>query len=195
MRKLFMLFCFVGALFLRMDAANLESVNLGLISQLVELKYVSEAYSARISADSAKTRVQKDSSLINYNEVRVHLDRIIYQLIADMRERNSVKTYKLLNKFYGSHGFSETDGAGIFINSYVLAFRELYTIYRKNILPDLLKPAKDLITPATILSIVDTGWTVLKGVREREGKKVDGITEILNNLRLNPPPELSKSKK
>ena len=195
MRKLFILFCFVGALFLRMDAADREPVNLGLISQLVELKYVSEGYLARISTDSARTRVQKDIALINYNEVRVHLDRIIYQIIADMRERNSLKTYKLLNKFYASHGFSEIDGAGVFINSYVLAFKELNTIYRKNILPDLLKPAKDLITPATILSIVDTGWTVLKGIREREGKKVDGITEILNNLRLNPPPELSKSKK
>ncbi len=195
MKKLIFLFCFTTALSAKTYAANEDLVNLGLVSQLVELKYVSEASSAKIITDTARTKQQKDSALANYNEVRIRIDRIIYQMIADMRERNSVKIYMRLNKYYSTHSLSETEGSKENIKSYVLAFRELYSTYKRNINRDESKLLKELITPAIVLSIVDTGWTILKGVKERQGKKVDGISEMLDNLRLNPPPDLAKAKK
>ncbi len=195
MKKLLFFFCFTAALSANTYALSEDLVNLGLVSQLVEMKYFSEAWSARIVTDTSRTKQQKDSALVNYNEVRIRIDRIIYQMIADMRERNSIKTYKNLNNYYTTHRFSESEDVKENIKSYVLAFKELHSTYKKNINPDKSKFITELITPAVVLSIVGTGWTILKGVNERQGKKVDGIAEMLDNLRLNPPPDLAKAKK
>jgi len=42
--------------------------------------------------------------------------------------------------------------------------------------------------------IIDTGWTIIKNIRDMSGKKVDGVIELLNNLRLNSPQEVAKGK-
>ena len=195
MKKSLFFLCLLGTLTYRSFGAGSEPVNLGLVSQLVELKYVTEGYLFIISGDTAKTRMQKDSALINYNDVRIQADRIIYQLTAEMLENNSVKIYARLNKYYAKHRFSETGGADGTIMPYVLAFKDLCNSYKTNILPGKERIKADLISAATMLSVVNTSWTILKGVREQHGKKVDGIIEILNNLRLNAPTELSKGKK
>jgi len=82
----------------------------------------------------------------------------------------------------------------VFIESYVLAFKDLHIIYKKFVYPDQPGVTKGLITPAIVLSIIDTGWTITKNIKDMRGKKVDGIIELLNNLRLNSPQELLKTR-
>ena len=195
MKKSLFFLCLLGTLTIRSYGAGSEPVNLGLVSQLVELKYFTEAYMSKIVTDTTKTRLQKDSALINYNDVRIQADRIIYQLTADMIENNSVKIYTGLNKYYTKHPFSENVDVHENILRYVLAFKDLDDCFKKNINPDIQRLRADLISAATILSVVNTSWTILKGVREQRGKKVDGLIELLNNLRLNSPAELLKGKK
>ena len=195
MKKRLVLFCLVGALCLKSNAAAPDLVNLGLVSQLVEIKYVSEAWLSRVVADTAKTKCPKDSALVFYNDVRIQLDRIIYQMTADMVERNSVKIYRQLNRYYTKHPLSETNGAGGAVLPYVLALSDLHNSFKTTINPDRGAFRTEFLSAATMLSIVNTGWTVLKGIKEQRGKKVDGIVEILNNLRLNAPGDLLKGKK
>ena len=194
MKKLFCLLYLTGAWLFNTFAAGSELVSLGLVSRLVEVKYHSEASLTRIIGDAATPKLIKDSAIANYNEIRVRIDRIIYQLSADMRGRNSVKTYKKLNKYYQTHDLGEAEGEKGRIKPYVLAFKELYLAYQKQVNPDQTRVTKGLITPAILLSIVNTGWTIAKNIRDMRGKKVDGIIELLNNLRLNAPQELAKGK-
>ena len=51
-----------------------------------------------------------------------------------------------------------------------------------------------MITAAALVPIIDTGWTIIKNIRDMSGKKVDGVIELLNNLRLNSPQEVAKNK-
>jgi len=194
MKKLLTIFYLSGVLAINSYAAGSELINLGLVSQLVEIKYNSEAYFSKISTDAACTKLKKDSALANYNGIRVRIDRIIYQLSADMRLSNSVKTYKKLNKYFKAHDLGEAEGEKRFIEPYVLACKDLYLSYKKQVNPDQTGLTKGLITPAIVLSIIDTGWTITKNIRDMQGKKVDGVIELLNNLRLNSPAELVKIK-
>jgi len=186
-------FCFLAAaLCVNSFAAGSSLINLGLISQLVEIKYNSEACFSKITTDPASPKLRKDSALANYNEIRVRVDRIIYQISADMRWNNSVKTYKRLNKYYKIHALGEL-GTGV-IEPYILAIQDLDFIYRKYLNAVQLGGTKGIITTAAVLSVLDTGWTITKNIKDMQGKKVDGIIELLNNLRLNAPAELVKLK-
>ena len=195
MKKLLVVCCLVGVLSLKSNAAAPSLVNLGLVSQLVEVKYISEAWLSRVVSDTARAKVPRDSALIYYNDVRIQLDRIIFQLTADMVERNSVKVYHRLNTYFTDHRFSESEDAPRSVLLYVLALKDLQKSFKSNINPDKHDLRSELLSAATILSIVNTGWTVLKGIKEQRGKKVDGIVELLNNLRLNAAGDLSKIKK
>ena len=195
MKKLLVVCCLVGVLCLKSNAAAPNLVNLGLVSQLVEVKYISEAWLAKVVSDTARAKVPRDSALMYYNDIRIQLDRIICQLTADMVEHNSVRIYRRLNTFYSRHRFSDTSGAAQSVLPYILAFNDLQNSFKSAINPDKSEQRFELLTSATILSIVNTGWTVLKGIKEQRGKKVDGIVELLNNLRLNAAGDLSKIKK
>ena len=194
MKKVLCFLCFTGAIVLNSRAADNGLVNLGLVSQLVEIKYHSEASFSKIATDPAAAKQKKDSALVNYNEVRVRIDRIIYQLSADMRWRNSVRIYKKLSNYYKTHEFGDAETGNRIIQSYILAFKELYLTCQKQRSPEQTGVTKGLITPAVGLSIVDTGWTIAKNIKDMRGKKVDGIIELLNNLRLSAPQELAKAK-
>ncbi len=195
MKKFFVtLFVFV-LLSLQTTGKEKEIINLGLVSQLVEIKYVSEIFSSKIVADTSMTKLQKETALANYNEERMQSDRIICQLTADMIENNSIRIYRRLNKFYSNHTLSETKDAESYILKYVTAINDLYNCYITNIKPDKEKLKIELITAATVISAANLSWTIIKGINDKQGKKVDGVIEVLNNLRLNAPPEILKVKK
>ena len=165
-------------------------VNLGMVSQLVEIKYHSEAFLSGVLGDAATPKSQKDTAIARYNEIRVQLDRIIYQLCADMRMGNSVRSYNRLNRYYRLHEMGEGEGTG----PYILAFKDLYLTYRRSVYREQQGDTKGMITAAALVPIIDTGWTIIKNIRDMSGKKVDGVIELLNNLRLNSPQEVAKGK-
>ena len=195
MKKFFAILFVFALLSLGVAGKEKELINLGLVSQLVEIKYVSEIFSSKIIADTSMTKLQKENALANYNEERMQTDRIICQLTADMIENNSIRIYRRLNKFYSNHTLSETADAEPIILKYVVAFNDLYNCYITNIKPDKEKLKIELITAATVISAANLGWTIIKGINDKQGKKVDGVIEVLDNLRLNPPPESVKGKK
>lgn len=192
MKKLFSVILFFAAFSSNIFAADKELPNLGIISQLLEIKYGSEAYLSSILQDKLKTEAEKLTALKNYNAVRIQMDRIIYQLAADMRTKNSIKTYKRLNKYYKTHKLSESANVKKRYKPYVLAIANVHKTYKEKINPDVGGQEKPFIEIESVLAIAELGWTVIKGINEMGAQKVDGIVEILDNLRLNPPSELDK---
>jgi len=77
---------------------------------------------------------------------------------------------------------------------YILAFKDLYLTYRRSVYREQQGDTKGMITAAALVPIIDTGWTIIKNIRDMSGKKVDGVIELLNNLRLNSPQEVAKNK-
>ena len=69
------------------------SIQKGLLSKLIEIKYTSELY----LSSAIKQGSNKDSALANYNTLRWKLDGLIYQLSADMISANSPRKMILLN--------------------------------------------------------------------------------------------------
>lgn len=191
MKKLLIIFS-IAASSTNIFANDNEFPNLGMISQLVEIKHTSEAYLSSTLADTSKSNDYKLTARKNYNEIRVKIDRIIYQLAADMRAKNSIKTYKQLNKYYKTHKFSECENVKTCYKPYAMALESAhkeYVTYKYNINPEN-KPEKELVEAIT--SIAELGWTIINDIIEMRGQKVDGIVEILNNLRLSPPSELGE---
>ena len=191
MKNLLCFFFFIGALSVSGSASGGELINLGMVSQLVEIKYNSEACLSRIIGEATNSKSQKDQAIAGYNEIRVRIDRIIYQLCADLRAGNSVRSYNRLCRYYKGHGMGEAKGTNDAIEPYILAFQDLYLTYRKTVYPE---QQGMMIAAAALLPILESGWTLTKEIREMKGKKVDGVIELLNNLRLNSPQEVAKNK-
>lgn len=173
-------------------AADNNLSNLGMVSQLVEIKYSSEAYLSSILGDTTRTKAERLTALNDYNSIRVQIDRIIYQLAADMRIKNSVKTYKYLNKYYKKHFLSDNIDTKECCRPYTFALANAYKTYNDKINQSVNGKWRAFIDLESVLSITELGWTIIKDINEMRGQKVDGIVEILNNLRLSPPSELNK---
>jgi hypothetical protein len=193
MKQISLIIMFV-ATFSISNAGNKGLPNLGMISQLLEMKYCSEAYLSDILNDTTKSEADKLAARQNYNAVRIQIDRAIYQLAADMRTKNSVKTYKQLDKHYKKHQFSEMETGETGYKLYVEAFDNAYKTYKERIHPDVAGKEKAFIETEVILAVAELGWTIINDIHDMKGEKVDGVIEILNNLRFNPPSELDAEK-
>ncbi|MCB0512849.1 MAG: hypothetical protein KDC60_00280 [Bacteroidetes bacterium] len=82
---------------------------------------------------------------------------------------------------------------------YLLALQDTYKAYKSLTDTDTIKiylskfgvSSTDAIE--SVLSIVSLGWTMIKEIKEMQDAKVDGIINILDNLRLSSPADLSKN--
>ena len=74
--------------------------NLGFVARIIEMKNTSEFYLVSILHDSKYDDNQKKIALKNYNEIRLGIDMIVYQLSADMKKSGSINLYKKLDKYY-----------------------------------------------------------------------------------------------
>jgi hypothetical protein len=159
----------------------------GLVSGLVDIKYSTEAFLVAMM-QNADTENERTKALRNYNTMRVLTDQIIYQMAADMRAKNSVKLFRQLNRYYKSHALSDNGQAGKCFSAYTTALADAYSFYRSQIHPE---PGSKTVIP--VETILTQGWTMLKGFNEMQAQRVNGILEVLNNLRLSSPNDLLKS--
>lgn len=168
---------------------------LGIVSQLVEIKYVSEAYLARELKKEGAKDTEKWEALKNYNLVRLDLDRVVFQLIAEMNAANSPRLFKKLNRYYKDAVFANSDDAKTVIKPFCDAFKELYEDYETNILP-----RRSVGSPKFPLAIADidiTGIatffeTTWKDIQDLRHEKVEGVSDLLKSVLLAPPDDDKK---
>ena len=82
------------------------SIQQGLLSKLIEIKYTSELY----LSSALKQGSNKDSALSNYNTLRWKLDGFVNQLSADMIAANSPRKMILLNAWCLEEPSNNSDG-------------------------------------------------------------------------------------
>ena len=177
------------------------SIQKGLLSKLIEIKYTSELY--LISA--LKQGLSKDSSLANYNTLRWKLDGFVYQLSADMIAANSPRKMILLNAWCLEERNNESNEINKFnktsvsskkiIQVYVTALNEIENFYENQILPSLYKNDKTINLTTNVFYLLKDSYTIVNAISDMKTQKTMALIELLDHTRLISPGELAKQGK
>jgi hypothetical protein len=189
------------------------SIQKGLLSKLIEIKYTSELY----LSSALKQGLNKDSALANYNTLRWKLDGFVYQLSADMIAANSPRKMILLNAWCLEERDNETNESGEVkkniesndinkekktskstkkkIQVYVNALNEIENFYQNQILPSLYRNDKTINLTTNVFYLLKDSYTIINGISNMKTEKTMALIELLDHTRLLSPGELVKQGK
>jgi hypothetical protein len=177
------------------------SIQQGLLSKLIEIKYTSELY----LSSALKQGSNKDSALANYNTLRWKLDGFVYQLSADMIAANSPRKMILLNTWCLEERVNESNDI-IKVNKtsmsskkkiivYVNAINEIENFYQNQILPSLYKNDKTINLTTNVFYLLKDSYTIVNAISNMKTEKTMALIELLDHTRLLSPGELVKQVK
>ena len=189
------------------------SIQQGLLSKLIEIKYTSELY----LSSALKQGLSKDSALANYNTLRWKLDGFVYQLSADMIAANSPRKMILLNawclekptnennesddlkKSNRSNDFNKNNKTSRSykkkIQVYVNALNEIESFYQNQILPSFYKKDKTINLSTNVFYLLKDSYTIVNAISDMKTEKTMALIELLDHTRLLSPGELAKQVK
>ena len=189
------------------------SIQQGLLSKLIEIKYTSELY----LSSALKQGSNKDSALANYNTLRWKLDGFIYQLSADMIAANSPRKIILLNAWCLEEHANDVNDIDNFkkrnknnysvevsnniktnklgkkkIQVYTEALTEIENFYQNQILPSLYKNDKTINLTTNVFYLLKDSYTIVNAISDMKTQKTMALIELLDHTRLLNPGELMK---
>jgi hypothetical protein len=177
------------------------SIQQGLLSKLIEIKYTSELY----LSSALKQGSNKDSALSNYNTLRWKLDGFVYQLSADMIAANSPRKMILLNAWCLEEPSNNSDEmkknikADKTVNKkiqvYTKALTEIENFYQNQILHPLYKNNKAINLSTNVFYLLKDSYTIVNAIGDMQTKKTMALIELLDHTRLLSPGELAKQVK
>ena len=189
------------------------SIQRGLLSKLIEIKYTSELY----LSSALKQGLSKDSALANYNTLRWKLDGLVYQLSADMIAANSPRKMILLNAWCLEERDNESNESDEVkksnqlndinkgnstnkiskkkIQVYVNALNEIENFYQNQILPSLYRNDKTINLSTNVFYLLKDSYTIINGISNMKTEKTMALIELLDHTRLLSPGELAKQTK
>ena len=183
------------------------SIQKGLLSKLIEIKYTSELY----LSSAIKQGLSKDSALANYNTLRWKLDGFVYQLRADMIAANSPRKMILLNAWcleesknesYENNESDENNKSNMTSKSsmkkiqvYIRGLEEIENIYQNQILPSLYKNDKTINLTTNVFYLLKDSYTIVNAISDMKTQKTMALIELLDHTRLLSPGELVKQGK
>ena len=189
------------------------SIQQGLFSKLIEIKYTSELY----LSSALKQSANKDSALANYNTLRWKLDGFVYQLSADMIAANSPRKMILLNAWCleeptnennESDDLKKSNGSNDFNKGkknskspkkknqvYANALNEIESFYENQILPSLYKNDKTINLSTNVFYLLKDSYTIVNAIGNMKTEKTMALIELLDHTRLLSPGELVKQSK
>ena len=186
------------------------SIQQGLLSKLIEIKYTSELY----LSSAIKQGSNKDSALANYNTLRWKLDGFVYQLSADMIAANSPRKMILLNAWCLEERDNESNESDEVkksnqlndinkgnkisnkkIQVYVNALNEIENIYQSQILPSLYRNDKTINLTTNVFYLLKDSYTIVNAISDMKTQKTMALIELLDHTRLLSPGELVKQLK
>ena len=162
------------------------SIQQGLLSKLIEIKYTSELY----LNSTLKQGSNKDSALANYNTLRWKLDGFVYQLSADMIAANSPRKMKLLNAWCLEESNDKISKKKIQV--YTKALTEIENFYQNQILPSLYKNDKTINLTTNVFYLLKDSYTIVNAISDMKTQKTMALIELLDHTRLLSPGELMK---
>jgi len=177
------------------------SIQQGLLSKIIEIKYTSELY----LSSALKQGSNKDSALANYNTLRWKLDGFVYQLSADMIAANSPRKMILLNTWCLEEPSNNSDGLNKSnksnntsrkkIQVYTKALIEIENFYKTQILPPLYKNNKTINLSTNVFYLLKDSYTIVNAISNMKTEKTMALIELLDHTRLLSPGELTKQVK
>lgn len=192
------------------------SIQQGLLSKLIEIKYTSELY----LSSSLKQESNKDSALSNYNTLRWKLDGFVYQLSADMIAANSprkmillnawcleehanaandIDNFKKRNKNNYSDELNNNNKSNKTINKkiqvYVNALNEIENFFENQILPSLYKNNKTINLTTNVFYLLKDSYTIVNAISDMKTQKTMALIELLDHTRLLSQGEIAKQGK
>lgn len=189
-----------------------KAENLGLVSELVYMKLISENEAIRIMNDSMISTNEKIIFVKHYNNTKVIIDQVLIQLIADCKKKNSIKYFRklddlLVEKTIGE--INEIDLNNQKGKSYIKNLKRIKMNFDELILKSVAIPRVPIVvsqqeffgflpaTPSTeeLVGVLSFITSTIKNIKDRKEKKVEKITQILDELRLKPLQELVKKEK
>ena len=177
------------------------SIQKGLLSKLIEIKYTSELY----LSSTLKQGLNKDSALANYNTLRWKLDGLVYQLSADMIAANSPRKIILLNAWCLEERNNESNDINKGnktskspkkkIQVYVNALNEIENIYRNQILSSLYRNDRTINLTTNVFYLLKDSYTIVNAISDMKTQKTMALIELLDHTRLLNPGEMAKQGK
>jgi len=173
----------------------------GLLTRLIEIKYSSELYLGAKLKQSAANETGKDSALAIYNTLRWKMDGLVYQLSGDMVAANSPRKMRLLNEWCLAQPEAlmvaniNKSNKNKSIQTYTLALKEIYAIYRTQIANPIYVQTKNLNLTTNVFYLLKDSYTIIKGLSDMKNQKTMALIELLDHTRLLPAGEIAKTLK
>jgi hypothetical protein len=167
-----------------------EHAKLGFVSHLVYLKINSELKIPSLMEEEAykkdaNIRESKDQA---YNLLRIFTDQLIFQLMVDMKSKNSQRAFKLIDQSFKRAG-NETG-----LKNNRTAYYNIISEIQKEFDTFIISDTKPGLSAELWTAIAEQITTVITSARDHREKKVAAISEILDKLRFRDISELAKKK-
>lgn len=164
---------------------------LGLVAYLAEVKTLSEAKMEAVLnhltylTDKAKVKEANAA----YTHLRMYVDQLVLQVIADCKRKNNICLYRKLDNHFKKDATVKNE-------AYKKLLEKIDSKYT-----DIEKFSFEADSVALTASVEEiTGaaemvWGIIESARDFREKKVAGLAEILDTLRLKSINELKKKEK
>lgn len=166
--------------------AQTQHQNLGLISELLQIKCESESALAQSvhQTDSANT-------LRKYQIAYRLLNAMISQLEADLIASNSLSEYKKLDKLLKENSIETCTSNNQLIDNYIKTIQAVSSLWK-----DLSTAgSKGLVgNVGDVVDIANTTVGIIKEISDMKKEKVKAICQCLDNTRLSTNTDILKPK-
>ncbi len=183
MKKLILIHILVFALFRFGFSKECETnTKLSLIAYLTHVKGEAEAKMIELSPSLMVDSISKEtlSTITSYYNLKVSVDKFINQLSADLYQRNGLGHYKKLNSYVKDSNFH--------LNDNLKYYKELIEDIdcKFNIIKQIESfiPMKEKVTIEEITAFLTLGHDIVVGMRDHREKKVQSMTELLKEMKL-----------
>ena len=183
---------------------NTKAAAQGLLTRLIEIKYTAELYlSSAIKQVGSKNDGKdgegsvganaKDSALAIYNNLRMKVDGLVYQISGDMVAANSPRKMRLLNEWCLQQPevlmVAHINESNIYksIQTYTLALKEIDKIYRTQIASPMYAQTKNINLTTNVFYLLKDSYTIIKGLSDMKTQKTMALIELLDHTRLVSP--------
>ena len=166
--------------------AQPQQVPLGLLHQLIKIKYSSELYLSTQLKNNSHTEAQKDSAIALYNTLRWQLDGFVYALSGDMIAHNSPRKMRLLDTWCRDHltGQETTRKYPSSIAPYIIQFKAMQDLYATKIQANMYQNDKTINLTTNVFYILKDSYSILKALTDIKTQKTMALIELLDHTRL-----------
>ncbi len=167
-------------------SAQAKSLNLGLISDLMQIKCESELNLAQSIHRSDSTVV-----LQKYMTAYTLVNAMISQLEADMIAANSISRYKKIDKVLKSDDVNSGKTDDALVQRYLNTLQAASVVWENK---PMDKGIELLSTLKSALDLTSTTVGIIKSISDLKQSKVKGICQCLDGVRLAPYSDIIKPK-